>query len=526
MDTYGLIDHGIRPRGPVVRNAPAPALCEEAIRREEAILSCDGALVVRTGAFTGRAPDDKFIARDATTEDAVWWGKVNRAFPPDAFERLERRVAEHLGERPLFVQDSWVGADPDYRISVRVISESPWHALFSQIMFIRPGRAELDGRAPDFTILHAPSFRADPARDGTASGTFILLSFSRKKVLIGGTGYAGEIKKSVFTILNYLLPQRGVLSMHCSANVGPAGDVALFFGLSGTGKTTLSADPERRLIGDDEHGWSERGIFNFEGGCYAKTIRLSAKTEPDIYAAVRRFGALLENVVLDEDRAPNFDDSSITENTRGAYPLEYIRNVEPGGRGGHPSAIVMLTCDAFGVLPPIARLTPEQAMYHFLAGYTAKVAGTENGVTEPRATFSACFGAPFMALHPSVYARLFGEKIARHGARCYLVNTGWTGGPFGEGQRMPLPLTRALVRAALAGTLDGVEAWEDPVFGLRVPARCPGVPTDILTPRATWRDPEAYDRTAAYLARLFEEAFAPFADFVAREVRAAGPRRA
>jgi phosphoenolpyruvate carboxykinase (ATP) len=525
-DSQGLIRHRIPNAGAVHINSVAARLYEETIRRGEGVLSADGALVVRTGALTGRAPNDKFIARDAETEDKVWWGTVNRAFSPEKFEALERRLTAHLEGQTLFVQDAWAGADPDHRVSVRVISESPWHALFSQIMFIRPPSEALGSDAPEFTILHAPSFKAVPERDGTASGTFILLSFSRKTVLIGGTGYAGEIKKSVFTILNYLLPQKGVLSMHCSANVGAQGDVALFFGLSGTGKTTLSADPERRLIGDDEHGWSERGVFNFEGGCYAKTIRLSRQNEPDIYAACRRFGAVLENVILDErTRVPDFDDDRLTENTRGAYPIEFIRNAEPSGRGGHARTVVMLTCDAFGVLPPIARLTPEQAMYHFLAGYTAKVAGTEKGVTEPKATFSTCFGAPFMALHPSVYSKLFGEKIARHRATCYLVNTGWTGGPFGEGRRMPLPLTRQLVRCALDGTIARAETRVDPVFGLAIPAGCPGVPPEVLSPRATWRDAEAYDRKAKELAGLFEKAFEPFAPFVSPEVRAAGPRR-
>jgi phosphoenolpyruvate carboxykinase (ATP) len=524
-DPYGLARHGISKPATVFRNLAPAALYEETLRAGDGFLSADGALVVRTGAFTGRAPNDKFIVRDDATKDKVWWGKVNRPIAPDAFERLERRVAEHLDGKRLFVEDAWAGADPGYRIPIRVISESAWHALFARIMFIRPPAEALAGHVPEFTVLHAPTFRAVPERDGTASGTFIIISFSRKTVLIGGTAYAGEIKKSIFTVLNCVLPQRGVLSMHCSANVGERGDVALFFGLSGTGKTTLSADPARRLIGDDEHGWSDHGVFNFEGGCYAKTIRLSAKNEPDIYAASCRFGTILENVVLDErTRVPDFDDDSITENTRAAYPIDFIRNVEPSGRGGHPKTIVMLTCDAFGVLPPIARLTPEQAMYHFLAGYTAKVAGTEKGVTEPKATFSTCFGAPFMALHPSTYAKLFGEKIARRGVPCYLVNTGWTGGPYGTGRRMPLPLTRALVRCALDGTLERVETREDPVFGIRVPRSCPEVPVEILTPRSTWRDPASYDAKAAELATLFADAFAQFADFVPQEVREAGPR--
>jgi phosphoenolpyruvate carboxykinase (ATP) len=522
-DPHGLGRHGFDPER-ARRNLTAAELYEETIRRKDGVVAEGGALVVRTGQFTGRSPKDKFVVREPSSEKHVWWGEVNRPLDEARFHTLHGRVLAYLQGRELFIQDSYAGADPAFRVPVRLISESPWHTLFAQVMFIRPTDQEAAHFSPEFTIIHAPGFRASPEIDGTASGTFIVIHFGKKLILIGGTHYAGEIKKSIFTTLNYLLPLRGVLSMHCSANVGAAGDVAIFFGLSGTGKTTLSADPGRKLIGDDEHGWSESGVFNFEGGCYAKTIRLSAKHEPDIYAATRRFGTVLENVVVDErTRALDFDDQSLTENTRAAYPLEYIRNAEPTRRGGHPRNLVMLTCDAFGVMPPIARLTPDQAMYHFLAGYTAKVAGTERGVTEPRATFSACFGAPFLVLPPASYAKLLGEKIARHDVRCWLVNTGWTGGPCGVGSRMSLPHTRALVNAALGGALDDVEFATDPVFGLRVPLSCPDVPAEVLRPRDTWRDKEAYDRKARELAALFHRAFEPHARTVSPEVREAGP---
>jgi phosphoenolpyruvate carboxykinase (ATP) len=524
-DPQGLERHGFASGVRAHRNLTAAALYEETIRRGDGAIAHGGALVVRTGAFTGRSPNDKFVVREPESEGKVWWGKVNRPLDPARFDALHGRMLAYLQGRELFVQDSFAGADPEFRIGVRVISESPWHVLFAKALLIEPAAGDAAGDAPDLTILHAPSFTASPEIDGTTSGTFIVLNFAKRLVLIGGTAYAGEIKKSVFTYLNYALPLRGVLSMHCSANLGADGDAAVFFGLSGTGKTTLSADPRRRLVGDDEHGWSDRGVFNFEGGCYAKTIRLSREHEPAIWDAAQRFGTVLENVTLDPaTRALDFDDERATENTRAAYPLEFIANAESSKRGGHPRNLIMLTCDAFGVMPPIARLSPDQAMYHFLAGYTAKVAGTEKGVTEPRATFSACFGAPFLVLPPATYAKLLGEKIARHDARCWLVNTGWTGGPFGQGRRMSLPHTRALVDAVLDGSLARAELGEDPVFGLQVPRACRGVPTEVLTPRNTWRDKAAYDAKAAELAGLFDKAFEPFAGVVAPEVRYAGPR--
>jgi len=442
------------------------------------------------------------------------------------YRALRDDVLAHVGALPdLFVRDVFAGADPAYRTSVRFITPNAWHALFVYNMFLRPTKGELADFAPDFTVLHAPELKADPARHGTRSGTFIVINFAERIILIGGTRYAGELKKSMFTTLNYLYPAQGVLPMHCSANLGDAGDVALFFGLSGTGKTTLSADPTRALIGDDEHGWSDDGVFNFEGGCYAKIIRLSQEGEPEIHATTQMFGTILENVVVDPDtRTANLDDDSITENTRASYPIHYIPNHLEAGRAGHPETIVFLTADAFGVLPPLARLTPEQAMYHFLSGYTAKVAGTERGVTEPQATFSACFGAPFLPRHPGVYAEMLGERIAKHGVRCWLLNTGWTGGPHGEGHRINLPFTRAMVRAVLSGELQDVPTREDPHFGLQVPSAVPNVPDRLLDPRGTWHDPEAYDRQARALAGMFIENFTKYADQVPEAVRGAGPR--
>jgi phosphoenolpyruvate carboxykinase (ATP) len=446
---------------------------------------------------------------------------------PAQFEVLQADVEAHLAQHDIFQQDLFAGADPAYRLPVRFMGPNAWQMLFVRNMFIRPTPAELVGFLPRFRVLHAPEFQADPARHGTATGTFIVLNFAKRTVLIGGTRYAGELKKSIFTVLNWLLPERNVFPMHCSANIGPSGDAAVFFGLSGTGKTTLSADPARRLIGDDEHGWSDRGVFNFEGGCYAKVIRLSAAGEPEIHAATQMFGTVLENVVLDlDDRSPMFDEDTITENTRASYPIDYIPNHEPGGQGGHPKTVVFLTADAFGVLPPIARLTPRQAMYHFLSGYTAKVAGTERGVTEPTATFSACFGAPFLPRHPGVYAKMLGEKIAAHGATVWLVNTGWTGGAYGTGSRMKLAHTRRMVSAALAGELDGAAFRKDPVFGFDVPTAVPGVPDSLLDPRGTWPDAAAYDAQAAKLARMFADNFATFAAGVDADVAAAGPATA
>lgn len=522
----GLEGHGIRNVARVYWNLSVPALYEEAVRRREALMAADGPLVCRTGQHTGRSPNDKFIVRESSSEDKVWWSKVNRPIEPQFFDALHRRMLNYVEGRELFVQDCYAGADARYRLNVRIITEQAWHSLFAKHMFIDvPDVVDRPAHAPDFTVIDMPGLHADPAANGTNSEVFILLNFARKLVLIGGTSYAGEIKKSIFTVMNYVLPLRNVLSMHCSANVGAAGDVALFFGLSGTGKTTLSSDPHRSLIGDDEHGWSEDGVFNIEGGCYAKMIRLSAEAEPQIYGITKRFGTVLENVKMDAvTRALDLDDDSLTENTRGAYPLEYIENSVASGLAGHPRNIIMLTADAFGVLPPIARLSPAGAMYHFLSGYTAKVAGTEKGVTEPRATFSTCFGAPFMVLHPTVYATFLGEKIARHDARVWLVNTGWTGGPYGQGSRMRIGYTRAMISAALAGALDDVEYDTDPIFNLQVPRSCPGVPADVLKPRNTWKNQVAYDEQAHKLARMFIENFKSFENDAAPDIRAAGPR--
>jgi len=441
----------LAPRLTVHQNLTPPELYEHAVRRGEGVIALNGPFCAVTTPHTGRSPNDKFFVEEPGSRERIWWGKVNQPLAPEHFERLHADVVAHLNEQELFVRDVFVGADPTYRLPIRFVTPNAWHALFVYNMFLRPGEGDLQTFTPGFQVLHAPEMQADPAVHGTKSGTFIVVSFAHKTILIGGTRYAGELKKSIFTILNYLLPARGVLSMHCSANVGEGGDVALFFGLSGTGKTTLSADPERKLIGDDEHGWSDQGVFNFEGGCYAKVIRLSRDGEPEIFATTRRFGTVLENVVVDaETRAIDLDSQDITENTRASYPIHFIPNHIPGGMAGHPSHIVFLTCDAFGVMPPIARLTPAQAMYHFMSGYTAKVAGTERGVTEPKETFSACFGAPFLPLHPQVYAEMLGARIAQHGVQCWLVNTGWTGGAFGTGQRMRLSYTRAMVRAALS----------------------------------------------------------------------------
>ncbi len=522
----GLEGHGIRNVARVYWNLSVPALYEEAVRRREGLMAADGPLVCRTGQHTGRSPNDKFIVREPTSEDKVWWSKVNRPLEPQFFEALHRRMLHYVEGRELFVQDCYAGADPRYRLRVRIITDQAWHSLFAKHMFIPiPELHDRPAEDPEFTVIDVPGLHAEPAANGTNSEVFILLNFAQKLVLIGGTSYAGEIKKSIFTVMNYVLPLKDVLSMHCSANVGPQGDVALFFGLSGTGKTTLSSDPDRRLIGDDEHGWSDDGVFNIEGGCYAKMIRLSEEAEPQIYGITRRFGTVLENVKMDAgSRKLDLDDDSLTENTRGAYPIGFIENAVPEGRGGHPRNIVMLTADAFGVLPPIARLSPAGAMYHFLSGYTAKVAGTERGITEPKATFSTCFGAPFMVLHPTVYATFLGDRIARHDVRVWLVNTGWTGGPYGVGTRMRIAHTRAMIRAALAGELDSVPYATDTTFNLEVPQSCPGVPGEVLSPRRTWKDQGAYDQQARKLARMFVENFAAFEADAAPEVRAAGPR--
>ncbi len=521
-----LSDQGIETASCIHSNLGTPQLVEQALARGEGELSRHGALVVQTGPHTGRSAKDKFIVRDAETEDSVWWGKVNASMTPEQFAALKEDFLAALKEKDeLFVADLFGGSQPEYRVNVRVINELAWHNLFIRTMLVRPTADQLADFAPEYTIIDLPSFRADPERHGTRSETVIAVNLSEKLILIGGTRYAGEMKKSVFGILNYLLPTKGVMPMHCSANVGADGKTAVFFGLSGTGKTTLSADASRTLIGDDEHGWSDTAVFNFEGGCYAKMIRLSEEAEPEIYATTRRFGTVLENVVMDpQTRELDFDDNTLAENTRGAYPIEFIPNTSEHNLGPVPSNVIMLTADAFGVLPPIARLTPDQAMYHFLSGYTAKVAGTEIGVTEPEATFSTCFGAPFMPRHPSVYGNLLKERIAKGGVSCWLVNTGWTGGKYGVGNRMPIKATRALLNAALDGSLNDVEFRKDVNFGFDVPVAVPGVDTAILDPRGTWTDKEEYDRTAENLVKLFVENFAQVADHVDQGVREAAPR--
>jgi phosphoenolpyruvate carboxykinase (ATP) len=520
----GLEEVGIDGAAHVHWSLGISALYEEAVRRREGVIAADGPLVCSTGQHTGRSPNDKFIVKEPSSEKHVAWGKVNRPIAQAAFDDLERRMLAHLRGKDLFVQDCWAGADPGFRLPIRIITERAWHSLFARHLFI-PERdsAKRLHHEPQFTVIDVPSFTADRSRDHTNSEVFILLNFAKRRVLIGGTNYAGEMKKSIFTVMNYLLPLRDVMPMHCSANVGPDGDVALFFGLSGTGKTTLSSDPARRLIGDDEHGWSSKGVFNFEGGCYAKMIRLSAEAEPQIYETTRRFGTVLENVTCDPvTRALDLNDDSVTENTRGAYPLTFINNAVPSGQAGHPTNVVMLTADAFGVLPPIARLSPAAAMYHFLSGYTAKVAGTERGVTEPKATFSTCFGAPFMVWEPNVYAKLLGERIAQHKVRVWLVNTGWTGGPYGVGSRMKIAHTRAMITAAVSGQLDSVAYERDPVFNLDVPSTCPHVPSDVLQPRLTWKDTAAYDAQAKKLAQMFADNIRNFA--TSAEVKDAGPK--
>ena len=515
---------GIRKPGPVHDNLNAAQLVEQSIARREATLAASGALVTRTGERTGRSPNDRFFVAHGKSAERIEWGQVNQPVEPNVFDRLSERVGDYLEGRDLFVVDGYVGAHPDHRIRLRVIAELAWHALFAHQLFRRPPHPELESFEPDFVVLAAPGFKAVPQRDGTKSDAFVGLDLERRQVLICGTHYAGEIKKSMFTAANYLFPEAGVLPMHCSANLGKKDDVGLFFGLSGTGKTTLSADPERRLIGDDEHGWGDEGIFNFEGGCYAKCINLSREKEPQIWDAIK-FGSVVENVVVDETtREVDYDDASITENTRAAYPLDYIAGFVPEGRAGHASTIVFLTADAFGVLPPISFLSPDAAMYHFLSGFTAKLAGTEAGLgSEPQATFSACFGAPFLPLRPGEYAQMLGERIEKHGARVFLVNTGWTGGPFGVGRRMELEHTRAMIRAATAGDLDEVERKRHPTFNLEVPESCPGVPVSVLDPRSTWPDQDAYEEQAKELAQMFAGNFERFTDSVPAEVVKAGP---
>jgi len=524
ISRHGLEAQGFRNLAAAHWNYGTAALVETAVAAGEGDLSKDGALVVQTGEHTGRSAGDKFTVRDATTENTIWWDN-NKAMSPAHFDALEEAFLAYAQGKELFVQDLHGGADLRHRVKVRIVTELAWHSLFVRHLLLRPEMSELEDFLPEFTIVDFPGFRADPARHGTVGGTVIGVNFTKKLILIGGTSYAGEMKKSVFTILNFLLPAKRVMPMHCSANVGADGASAIFFGLSGTGKTTLSADASRTLIGDDEHGWSESGVFNFEGGCYAKMIRLSPEAEPEIYATTKRFGTVLENVVMDElTRELDLDDATLAENSRGAYPIHFIPNASDTGRAGHPKNVIMLTADAFGVLPPIAKLTPDQAMYHFLSGFTAKVAGTEKGLgKEPQPTFSTCFGAPFMPRHPSEYGNLLKDLIAEHKVDCWLVNTGWTGGAFGTGSRMPIKATRALLNAALDGSLAKVEFRTDPNFGFQVPVEVPGVDTKILNPRDTWADKAAYDAQAAKLVDMFIKNFAKFEAHVTEQVRAAAP---
>ncbi len=528
VSSYGLENHGLSNLAAAHWNAPVAALYEHGLRRGEGVLALGGGFVTTTGEYTGRSPRDKFIVDEPGSSADIWWGPVNNRIDEPHFDIVHKRVLAFLQGREVFVQDVYAGADPAFRLPVRVVTQYAWHSLFARNMFILPSDEARAAFKPAFTVLHAPGMQSIPEIDGTRSEAFVLLNFAKRLILVGGTHYTGEIKKTVFSVLNYLLPARGILPMHCSSNAGEGGETAIFFGLSGTGKTTLSSDPTRTLIGDDEHGWSDNGVFNFEGGCYAKTINLSAEAEPEIYHACFRFGTLLENVVIDPlTRAPDFDDGSLTENTRASYPLHFLGKVDRSGIGGHPGNIVMLTADAFGVLPPISRLTPEQAMYHFLSGYTARLAGTERGLgNEPEATFSTCFGAPFLPRHPTVYAKLLGEKIARHGAKCWLVNTGWSGGAFGVGARLKIAHTRAMVRAALEGRLATVAVAPDPNFGVMVPANVPDVPVEVLTPRNTWSDKGAYDDAARGLAARFQANFQQFESAVDDKVKAAAIRPA
>jgi len=526
-DAAPLAGTGVSVAAELHANLTAPALVAHSLRKGESRLSVDGALIVRTGVHTGRSVSDKFVVDEPETTADVWWGKVNQRLPREKFDVLKGRVQAYLQGRELFTQDLYAGADPANRIRVRLVTTGAWHALFARNMFIRPKADELADFVPDYVIIHAPFFEADPVIDGVKSSSVIALSFAEKVILIAGTQYAGEIKKSIFTVMNWILPARGMLPMHCSANIGPNEDSALFFGLSGTGKTTLSSDPTRRLIGDDEHGWGPQGVFNFEGGCYAKVIDLSQKSEPEIWAASHRFGTVLENVVADPQGRLDLTDKTFTENTRACYPVEFIPNVELSGRGGIPKNVVMLTADAFGVLPPISRLTPEQAMYHYLSGYTARVAGTEKGLgSEPQATFSTCYGSPFLPRHPQVYGKLLQSLIKEHGVSCWLVNTGWTGGAYGTGKRMSIAHTRALLRAALAGELDNASYRTDPFFGLAIPAHVNGVPDEVLDPRSAWADKPAYDVAAKALVQRFVDNFTSFADHVDDDVKAAAIRAA
>jgi len=516
----GLEKHGITNANLIYWTPPTAVLYEQIVKRGEGLVTHLGAVAVKTGHYTGRAANEKFVVDEPSCHDHINWGKVNRPFDPAKFDALYHRMTAYMQGRDLFVQDCYAGTSPSHRLPIRVITEKAWHSLFARNMFVRATPEELEKHKPEFTVVNMPNFHAVPKTDGTNTETFIIINFAKKLIIIGGTSYAGEIKKSIFTILNYLLPhQKKVLSMHCSANIGDKGDTAIFFGLSGTGKTTLSAAPNRALIGDDEHGWDDKGVFNFEGGCYAKIINLSKESEPEIYETTRKFGTVLENIAIDTiTRRIDLDDDSFTENTRASYPITHIPNIAAGSIGGHPTNVIMLTCDAFGVLPPISRLTPEQAMYHFLSGYTAKVAGTEAGVTEPQATFSTCFGAPFMALHPSVYAGLLKEKIGKHKSHCWLVNTGWSGGGPGVGSRMKIAYSRALVNAALDGTLAKGEFEQDLFFGLSIPKACPGVPAEVLNPRNVWKDKAKYDATAKDLVERFRKNFEQFNAHVSAEI--------
>jgi phosphoenolpyruvate carboxykinase (ATP) len=522
----GLDAVGLSNIGEVYWTPTTAKLYEEIVRNKEGFIVHLGPVVVYTDPYTGRSPDDKFVVREPSSEANVWWGDVNRPFDVAKFDLLFHRIQAYLQSKKVYVQDCIAGADPQYNLPLRIVTEYAWHSLFARNLFRQIDEPkELAKHEPEFTVIDVPGFRADPDIDGTSSEAFIVLNFARKLALIGGTRYGGEIKKSIFTVMNYILPLRNVMSMHCGANSGHRDGVALFFGLSGTGKTTLSADPNRNLIGDDEHGWSDSGIFNFEGGCYAKVIRLKAESEPEIYETTRRFGTVLENVLIDEaSRRLDLDDDSMTENTRAAYPLTHISNIVPSGTGGHPENLILLTCDAFGVMPPVARLTPDQAVYHFLSGYTAKVAGTEKGMdSSPKATFSTCFGAPFMALRPTVYSSMLRDKVDRHKVKCWLVNTGWSGGPFGTGARIKIEYSRAMVNAIVSGELNGVEFQKDRIFGLNIPVSCPGVPSEVLQPSNTWRDMGAYETKARELVGLFKKNFGKFKDDVSEDVRKAGP---
>jgi phosphoenolpyruvate carboxykinase (ATP) len=523
---YELSRHGLRNLNNVYWNLSTGSLIEQIIARKEAELSNHGAVLVNTGQHTGRSPNDKFIVQYGTADERdVCWSKINQPITPEKAARIHQKMCAYLQGRDVFVQDMLAGAHPAYHLPIRVVTEHAWHNLFARNLFIRLPQEKLKGHIPQFTVIQCPDFQADPELDGTNTGTFIILDLTKRYILIGGTSYAGEIKKSIFSVLNYLLPRQGILAMHCSANVADDGNTALFFGLSGTGKTTLSSDPERRLIGDDEHGWGNDGVFNFEGGCYAKTIKLKNELEPLIWQACHEFGTVLENVVYDPtSRALDFDSAKLTENTRAAYPLDFIPNHVPEGYAGHPNHIFFLSADAFGVLPPISLLTPEQAMYYFLSGYTSKLAGTEKGLgVEPQTTFSNCFGAPFLPLQPGIYAKLLGEKISNHHSKVWLINTGWTGGPYGIGQRIKLPYTRAMIKAALTDQLENVAFSKEPYFGLMIPTECPGVPKEVLDPQETWASKTAYQQQARSLISRFEKNFDQFAGAVLPQIIEAGP---